>query len=257
MSPRLAAVILACLCSVAVSAKIKPDEAIVEIKCLIPQENIADFSKKLHLESKPPLTRVVCFFDTESQSLFQHNPKVVLRSRYDSTNETDTTVKIREGKVQGENVECEFDEELGKDKIPSCSVTKKGESERQIKKANIGHDVKKIFSKEREATLLSTFGKIDWHKLKPYGPVKDIRVWKKIRLSGGPDLTVEQWKLPACPGRSARVLFEVSTKVALNQEAKASKWLADLVELSETGSDQESETKTRIVMEHFKSDATR
>jgi hypothetical protein len=31
-----------------------------------------------------PFTRVVRFFDTESLALFLHEPKVILRSRYDS-----------------------------------------------------------------------------------------------------------------------------------------------------------------------------
>src|SRR6266481_3513136 len=112
-------VIYFCFWPVLVSAKRQPDEPTVEIKCLIPDERKAEFSKKMHLDASKPLTRVVCFFDTESLSLFQHEPKVILRSRYDSSNETDTTVKICNGKVRGNDVQCEFDEVLGNEKIMS------------------------------------------------------------------------------------------------------------------------------------------
>jgi hypothetical protein len=246
--------IVVCFCfwPVFVSAKHKPDSPIVEIKCLVPEDNVSEFSKKVDLESKVPLTRVVCFFDTESLSLFQHEPKIILRSRYDSSNETDTTVKIRDGKVQGKDVECEFDKVPGRKRFMSCSVLNKGQEETQIKKANAGKGVKKIFSKQQEATLEDAFGKVDWGDLRPYGPVKGIKVWKKIKLLGGPNLTVERWKLPARSGKPARVLFEVSAKVPLTEEAKISKWIAGLVGISERRSDQE-ETKTRIVLEHFRS----
>jgi hypothetical protein len=76
------------------SAKNKQDQPTVEIKCLLTEEKAAEFSRKVNLRSRKPFTRVVCFFDTESLSLFRHEPKVILRSRYDSLNETDTTVKL-------------------------------------------------------------------------------------------------------------------------------------------------------------------
>src|SRR6266487_3164775 len=227
--------IVACFCfwPVLVSAKSKPDEPIVEIKCLVPEEKVVQVSQKLDLDSKTPLTRVVCFFDTGSLSLFQHEPKVILRSRYDSSNKTDTTVKVRGAKVQGNDVECEFDKVMGKERGLSCSVTD---------------------TKQQKVTLEGTFGKVDWQRLRPYGPVKGIQVWKKIKLPGGPDLTVECWKLPARSRKPARVLFEVSAKVPLAEEEKVSKEIGELVGLSDSESDQESETKTRIVLEHFRSE---
>ncbi len=248
--------IVACFCfwPVLVSAKSKPDEPIVEIKCLVPEEKVVQVSQKLDLDSKTPLTRVVCFFDTGSLSLFQHEPKVILRSRYDSSNKTDTTVKVRGAKVQGNDVECEFDKVMGKERGLSCSVTDTTQEKTQIKKANAGKGVKKIFSKQQKVTLEGTFGKVDWQRLRPYGPVKGIQVWKKIKLPGGPDLTVECWKLPARSRKPARVLFEVSAKVPLAEEEKVSKEIGELVGLSDSESDQESETKTRIVLEHFRSE---
>jgi hypothetical protein len=68
-------------------------------------------------------------------------------------------------------------------------------------------------------------------------------------MPGGPPLTVERWELAARPDKPAKVLFEVSAKVPLSDEAKTSKWIAELLG-SESGS-EESETKTRIVLDHF------
>jgi len=149
-------------------------------------------------------------------------------------------------------MECEFDKVLGKDRIRSCSVINKKKEKAQIKKANSGKNLKKIFSKAQEATLEGAVGKVDWKSFRPYGPVKGVEVWKKVKVSGGPDLTVERWKLPAHLGEPARVLFEVSVKVPLTEEEKVSQWLAGLIALPENGGDQESETKTRIVLDHFK-----
>lgn len=246
--------IVACFCfwPVLLWAKNKPEGQTVEIKCLIPEEKIVEFSRKVELGSRVPLTRVVCFFDTGALELFQHEPKVILRSRYDSANETDTTVKVREGKVQGGDAECEWDKVLGKKRMMSCSVTSKKQEKAQIKEANAGKGIKKIFSKQQEATLERTFGKLDWKTLRPYGPVRGVQVWKKIKMPGGPDLAVERWRLPAGSGKPARVLFEVSAKVPLAEETKTSKWIAELVGVSGSGSDQQSETKTVLVLEHFR-----
>jgi hypothetical protein len=146
----------------------------VEIKCLIPEDKVADISAKLDLASKTPLVRVVCFFDTGSLALFQHDPKLILRSRYDSANETDTTAKVRGGKVKGDDVECEFDKVCGKERTESCSVTSKKQELAEIKTANAGKDIKKIFSKKQEAVAEGAFGKIGWDKLEPYGPVEGV-----------------------------------------------------------------------------------
>jgi hypothetical protein len=82
--------------------------------------------------------------------------------------------------------------------------------------------------------------------------VKGVQVWKKIELPGGPNLTVERWTLPARPGKPERVLLEVSAKVPLAEEDKVSKWIAGLVGVSENAADQQSETKTLLVLEHFR-----
>lgn len=233
-------------------AKNKPDREVVEIKCLVPVEKMGEFSKRLRLDSRVPLKRTVCFYDTDALSLFQHNPTVILRSRYDSSFETDTTVKVRDGTLQIEAAQCDFDKVLGKERMLSCSLTDTNQEEKQIRNANAGGNVKKIFSREQEKTVKTAFGKIDWQELRPYGPVKGILVWKRIKLPGRPDLTVERWRLPHRSGKPARVLLEVSAKVRIAEEARVAKWVADLVGISDRGIDQQSETKTRIVLEHFR-----
>jgi hypothetical protein len=244
--------ILTVVCwTLAQPAQSKTKEPEVEIKCLVAEENIATISQTIGLRSKKPIRRVVCFFDTDSLSLFQHTPRLILRARYDSTGESDTTVKVRDGEAQGEDVECEFDEVLGKEKVMSCSLTEKGQETARIKRANRGRTIKKIFSKQQRTMFEKAFGKLEWGTLRPYGPVKGIKVWKKIKMPDGPDLTVEQWELPERPNKAARRLFEVSTKVSLTQERETVEWLTRLLRSGQNG-DQESETKTRIVLEHFR-----
>ena len=249
-------VVFVCLWPLLVSAKHEPDGQIVEIKCLVPAKQVVALSKRLNLDSKVPLKRVVCFYDTESLTIFHHKPTVILRSRYDSSDESDTTVKVRDGSVHLNGAQCEFDKVLGKERTLSCSVTDTQQGRKEIKKANAGRGVKKIFSKEQEAILKAAVGTTDWEKIKPYGPVTGIQVWKKIKISGRPNLTVERWKLPVRPDKPARVLVEVSAKVPLAEEAKTAEWIAGLVGVSTNGGDQQSETKTRIVLEHFQATRT-
>jgi hypothetical protein len=232
-------------------------EGQVEIKCLIPDDKIAAISEKLGLASKDPLIRVVCFFDTDTLDLFHHTPKVILRSRFDPSNEPETTVKVRGKQPKGDGVKCESDEVLGKPAIESCSVNNKKQKQAEIERANAGKNVKKIFSEKQKAFAKGVFEKIEWAKLQPYGPVPGVQVWKDIKAPAvpgvaetGPLLTVERWELPARPDRAAKVLFEVSTKVPLSQDAKTSKWLTDLLDLS-VSNGEESETKTKLVLEHF------
>jgi hypothetical protein len=234
----------------------KKDEPRVEIKCLVPENKIAEISTKLNLPPEPTLVRVVCFFDTDKLELFHHTPSVILRSRYDSS-ETDTTAKVRGAKMEGEDVECESDKVCGKERTESCSVTNEKQERVEIKTANCGKEIRKIFSKKQEAIAEKAFGKINWEKLQPYGPVQGVQVWKKIEvppISGvreaGPPLTVERWDLPARQGKPPKVLFEVSTKVPLAEEARVSKWLDDLLALPDAG-DGESEAKTKVVLQHF------
>lgn len=258
----LAFVLSFCLSPGVASAKTpKTDGPRVEIKCLVPENKIAEISAKLNLPPEPTLVRVVCFFDTSSLALFHHTPAaLILRSRYDSA-ETDTTVKVRGGKVEvDDDVECESDKVCGKEPTKSCSASNDNQQQEKIKTANCGKQIKEIFSKKQKAVAEKAFGKVKWDKLQPYGPVEGVQVWKKIVVppvpgvrAGGPPLTVERWDLPAREGKRPKVLFEVSTKVAEPEVDEVSKWLAEFLALPENGN-EESETKTKAVLEHFAAD---
>ena len=232
--------------------KDETSEKRAEIKCLVPENKIADVSKNLSLDAEHPTeTRVVCFYDTGSKTLFEHTPKVILRSRY-TTDETktDTTVKIRGSKLKGEDVECESDQVIGKPSVESCSLTDKKQGVDEIKKANEGKDVKKIFNREQEEFVKEANVDVDWKSLLPFGPVEGVKVWKNVTVEGLEKVTVERWELPERGGKPRRVLFEVSTKVPVSQGSDATAALSKALGI--TGAeDQEEETKTKIVMDHY------
>jgi hypothetical protein len=243
MNQRVASVIVvACLLDLPYLAfcKQKGDadkkEERVEIKCVVPENKIADVSKNLSLDAEHPTeTRVVCFYDTSSNTLFEHTPRVILRSRYatDGT-KTDTTVKIRGAKLKGADIECESDQVIGKPPAESCSLT----------------DVKKIFNHDQEAFVKEANIDLDWKSLLPFGPVEGVKVWKNVSAEGLEKVTVERWELPERDGKPRRVLFEVSAKVPVSQESEATAALSKALGITGT-EEQEQETKTKIVLDHF------
>jgi len=251
-------IVLACLLHVPYLAfcKQKEDadkkEERVEIKCLVPENKIADVCKNLSLDAEHPTeTRVVCFYDTSSNTLFEHMPRVILRSRYatDGTN-ADTTVKIRGAKLKGADVECESDRVIGKLPAESCSLTDKKQPLDEIKKANEGKGVKEIFNHDQEAFVKEANIDVDWKSLVPFGPVESVKVWKNVSAEGLEKVTVERWELPERDGKPKRVLLEVSTKVPVSQESEATAALSKALGI--TGAeDQQAETKTKIVIDHF------
>jgi hypothetical protein len=259
MNQRIASVIvLACLLHLPYLAfcKQKEDadkkEERVEIKCLVPENKIADVSKSLSLDAEHPTeTRVVCFYDTTSNTLFEHTPRVILRSRY-ATDGTkgDTTVKIRGAKLKGADVECESDQVIGKARAESCSLTDKKQPVDEIKMANDGKDVKKIFNHDQEAFVKEANIDLDWRSLLPFGPVEGVKVWKNVSVEGLEKVTIERWELPERDGKPRRVLCEVSTKVPVSQESEATAALSKALGITGT-EEQEQETKTKIVLDHF------
>ncbi len=259
MNQRVASVIVvACLLDLPYLAfcKQKGDadkkEERVEIKCLVPENKIADVSKNLSLDAEHPTeTRVVCFYDTSSNTLFEHTPRVILRSRYatDGT-KTDTTVKIRGAKLKGADVECESDQVIGKLPAESCSLTDKKQPVDEIKKANEGKDVKKIFNHDQEEFVKKAEVDVDWEKLVPFGPVEGVKVWKNVSAEGLEKVTVERWELPERDGKPRRVLFEVSTKAPVSQQSGATEALSKVLGITDAEG-QEQETKTKMVIDHF------
>ena len=261
MNQKIATVIvLACLLHLPYLAfcKQKEDadkkEERVEIKYLVPEANIEMVAKRLKLDSDHPTeTRVICFYDTAALTLFTRTPKVILRSRYSTGTDQktgDTTVKVRGGKLEGKGVKCESDKVIGKDKVESCSLTDETQELDQIQTANKGSGVKKIFNHDQEELLKEANVDLDWKSLVPFGPVESVKVWKNVSAEGLEKVTVERWELPERDGKPRRVLFEVSTKVPVSQEPEATAALSKVLGITGT-EEQEEETKTKIVMDHF------
>lgn len=226
----------------------------VEIKYLVPEDNIETVSKSLHLDADhPSATRVICFYDTDSLALFTHMPKAILRSRYSTGTDQpigETTVKVRGSKLEGKDVKCEFDEVIGKGKMESCSLTDETRKVEEIRAANEGAGVEKIFSDEQKDFLNKASIEVSWKTLTPFGPVEGVKVWKNISAEGLHKVTAERWELPERDGKPRRILFEVSTKVPVSEAARATTALSKLLGITGTEA-QEEETKTKIVLEHF------
>ncbi len=264
MIPRklIAVFVGACLLSLPNLALCKPKgeqngekkEERVEIKYLVPEDNIEAVSKNLHLDANhPSATRVICFYDTDSMTLFTHSPKAILRSRYNAGTDQqvgETTVKVRGGKLEGKDVKCELDEVIGKEKVESCSLTDETQKVKEIKAANKGTDMEKIFNDDQEDFLNKAGIEVSWKTLTPFGPVEGVKVWKDISAEGLDKVTAERWELPERAGKSKRILFEVSTKVPVSQAAQATTALSKVLGITGTEK-QEEETKTKIVLEHF------
>ena len=251
-------IVLACLLHLPYLAfcKQKEDakEERVEIKYLVPDANIEMVAKRLKLDSDHPTeTRVICFYDTAALALFTGTPKVILRSRYSAGTDQktgETTVKVRGEKLEGKGVKCEVDKVIGKDKVESCSLTDETQELDQIQTANKGSGVRKIFNHHQEELLKEANVDLDWKSLVPFGPVEGVKVWKNVSAEGLEKVTVERWELPERNGKPRRVLFEVSTKVPVSQEPEATAALSKVLDITGT-EEQEEETKTKIVMDHF------
>jgi hypothetical protein len=255
---RIAAAFVACLLCVPGfmlgkdKDKDEASEKHVEIKCLVPENKIADVSKNLSLDAEHPTeTRVVCFYDTSSNTLFEHAPRVILRSRY-ATDGTKayTTVKNPRREAEGRGHRVRVDQVIGKPRAESCSLTDKKQPVDEIKKANEGKGVKEIFNHDQEAFVKEANVDLDWKSLVPFGPVEGVKVWKNVSAEGLEKVTVERWELPERDGKPRRVLCEVSTKVSVSQESEATAALSKALGITGT-EEQEQETKTKIVLDHF------
>ena len=116
--------------------------------------------------------------------------------------------------------------------------------------ANDGKDVKKIFNHDQEAFVKEANIDLDWRSLLPFEPVEGVKVWKNVSVEGLEKVTIERWELPERDGKPRRVLCEVSTKVPVSQESEATAALSKALGITGT-EEQEQETKTKIVMDHF------
>jgi hypothetical protein len=80
--------------------------------------------------------------------------------------------------------------------------------------------------------------------------VEGVKVWKNVSAEGLEKVTVERWELSERDGKPRRVLLEVSTKVPVTQESEVTAALSNALGITGT-EEQEQETKTKIVMDHF------
>jgi len=55
-------------------------------------------------------------------------------------------------------------------------LTDKKQPVDEIKKANTGKDVKKIFNRDQEEFVKKAGVDVDWEKLVPFGPVHGVKV---------------------------------------------------------------------------------
>jgi len=62
--------------------------------------------------------------------------------------------------------------------VESCSLTDETQKVREIKTANKGADMKKIFNDDQEDFLLKASIEVSWKRLTPFGPVEGVKVWK-------------------------------------------------------------------------------
>ena len=220
---------------------------------MVPRGKIDETIKALHIDvMTPTATRVVCFYDTASQDLFNHKPQVILRSRYSTggKQEADITVKIREATAGVSGAKHEFDQVIGKEMVESWSLTNKQRSSVAINSANHGIEIKKLFDQDQEKFVMDTLNQLNWNDLIPFGPVSGVKIWNITPFAGLRSITVERWELPAVPGKPKRLLFEVSTKVLVSDAATARQALSAALgfELVAGG---DAETKTKLVLEHF------
>jgi len=110
--------------------------------------------------------------------------------------------------------------------------------------------VKKIFNRDQEEFVKKAGVDVNWEKLVPFGPVHGVKVWEHLSAPGLENVTAKRWDLPEMNGKSKQVLFEVSTKVPVTRESEATAALSKALGITGT-EEQEQETKTKIVMDHY------
>lgn len=134
--------------------------------------------------------------------------------------------------------------------VESCSLTDETQKGKEIKTANEGADMRKIFDDDREDSLIKESIEMSWRRLTPFGHIEGVKVWKDTTAEGLIKVTAERRELPERAGKSTRILFEVSTKVPLSKATQATAALSRVLGITGTEK-QEEETKTKIVLEHF------
>jgi hypothetical protein len=162
----------------------KPDPGSeVEVKCLVPTEQIVAVTARLDFKEAKPERRVVCFYDTDSRA-FSPRPKIILRSRYNLSGEKSraaSTVKVCGGDPgladAEDEAECEYDRVVNGGPRGFLAPWKTCAGCRRYRESDGSGKIGSIFGAEQKAFLRRAYGALDWQKLRAFGPVNDVQVW--------------------------------------------------------------------------------
>lgn len=206
-------------------------DAKVEIKLMLAE--VEDGPSILGVDPTGYEARNVTFYDTSDLAL--HAKGVILRSRTAAGAEDDTTAKIRplkesnvaRGYVGKNGFKCEYDKNVGKHAVSSCSLKKEKEAYR-IERVVRGVDSPdEIFSSSQIAFVEAHATVPDWSKVKPLGPIP-AQVWKiETRAIPSEDITLERWNVPGGE-KSLEISVKVEGKKAREAETALKAWVASL-----------------------------
>jgi hypothetical protein len=206
-------------------------DAKVEIKMML--EEVDDGPTILGVDPQGFEARSVTFYDTKDLDLYASG--VVLRSRTAVGAEDDTTAKIRplketnvaRGYVGKDGFKCEYDKNVGKNAVSSCSLKKEKEAYR-IERVARGVDTPdEIFSSAQIAFVEAHAAVPNWSEVKPLGPIP-AQVWKvETRALPAGDITLERWNVPGGE-RSLEISIKVKGRDARDAESSLKAWVTSL-----------------------------
>lgn len=221
----------------------------VELKVMLPSEQIGSFKQKFGLRDGVAAKRDIWFYDTSSLELFDAG--VILRGRDKSGEPDDSTVKLRPMDASEispdwlalDGFKCEEDRSLFKS-VSSCSFTVEQGEDELVDIAAGKRAIDKAFSSEQE-DFLDAYSSVavDWSELQPLGPVA-ARVWKVRPKTFDQKLTVELWELP-----DASRLLEVSMRATPELAEQRLAELAHYLESRGFDTSEQQDTKTRAALQ--------
>lgn len=237
----------------------------VEIKFIFTDSDLKK-ARDLGRLAKPTAVRTVAFFDTAQRglldgTLLRLELKLILRARFSSEKDRgNTTLKVRTtgplddsfktNEVPGAKREIDF--AFGRTPLNSYSLDDR-QDRREIVEVLAGHrPVKSIFTEAQEACISRVVRRgFRWSDLRIYGPVEHVEVWEKAHIPGlERPVTFEQWLLPATGAQPVRQILELSARAPNNKLTTAVNEIRRVLEGNGINPSA-SETKTKMVLEHF------
>lgn len=204
-------------------------DAKVEIKMSLTEIDIGPAALGVDLADVE--RRDVTFYDSPDLSLFADG--IILRTRRVIGGDDDSTVKLRPlsaSKVDPqwfdlEGFKCEYDDNVGKRAVSSCSLTTTQGPGEIVKAARGDQALATLFTFEQHA-FLERHGRLpDWSKVRALGPIA-AEIWKiEPPELGGEKVTVERWTVPG-GARSLEVSVKVKGKSARGAEKALVGWVA-------------------------------